>query len=147
MTEQTSQNIPFQDASLDIYDKKYRLKDKHGDAVDKDIHGTYRRVAKALASVEKDPSAHEESFMWALENGAIPGGRIVSNAGAQEYKPATSLINCTVSGLVEDSMDDIMVKAHEAALTLRAGCGIGYSFSTLRPKGAFVAGAGASRSA
>lgn len=146
MTEQTSQNIPFQDASLDIYDKKYRLKDKHGDAVDKDIHGTYRRVAKALASVEKDPSAHEESFMWALENGAIPGGRIVSNAGAQEYKPATSLINCTVSGLVEDSMDDIMVKAHEAALTLRAGCGIGYSFSTLRPKGAFVAGAGASTS-
>jgi ribonucleoside-diphosphate reductase alpha chain len=67
----------------------------------------------------------------------------MSNAGAQEHKPATSTINCTVSGTVGDSMDNILNKVHEAGLTLKAGCGIGYEFSTLRPKGAYVTGAGA----
>ncbi|KRP06729.1 MAG: NrdJa, partial [Methylophilales bacterium BACL14 MAG-120920-bin58] len=66
-----------------------------------------------------------------------------SNAGALEHKPATSTINCTVSGVIEDSMTGILDKVHEAGLTLKAGCGIGYEYSTLRPKGAFVAGAGA----
>src|SRR5690606_2716648 len=65
------------------------------------------------------------------------------NAGALEHKPATSTINCTVSGTITDSMDDILGKVHEAGLTLKAGCGIGYEFSTLRPRRAFVAGAGA----
>jgi len=68
---------------------------------------------------------------------------VTSNAGALEHKPATSTINCTVSGTIEDSMDGILDKVHEAGLTLKAGCGIGYEFSTLRPRGAFVAGAGA----
>jgi ribonucleoside-diphosphate reductase alpha chain len=67
----------------------------------------------------------------------------MSNAGAQDHKPATSTINCTVSGTVGDSMDNILNKVHEAGLTLKAGCGIGYEFSTLRPKGAYVTGAGA----
>ena len=84
-----------------------------------------------------------ERFLWALRRGAIPAGRITSNAGALEHKPATSTINCTVSGTIEDSMDGILDKVHEAGLTLKAGCGIGYEFSTLRPRGAFVAGAGA----
>jgi ribonucleoside-diphosphate reductase alpha chain len=84
-----------------------------------------------------------ERFTWALRRGAIPAGRIISNAGAQAHKPATSTINCTVSGTIEDSMDGILQKVHEAGLTLKAGCGIGYEFSTLRPRGAFVAGAGA----
>ncbi|MCK5919441.1 MAG: adenosylcobalamin-dependent ribonucleoside-diphosphate reductase, partial [Methylococcales bacterium] len=74
---------------------------------------------------------------------AIPAGRIISNAGAQQHKPATSTINCTVSGIVPDTMDGILHAVHEAGLTLKAGCGIGYEFSTLRPKGAFVSGAGA----
>jgi ribonucleoside-diphosphate reductase alpha chain len=81
--------------------------------------------------------------VWALRNGAIPAGRIISNAGAQEHKPATSTINCTVSGTIEDSMLDILEKNLEAGLTLKAGCGIGYEFSTLRPKGGYVSGAGA----
>jgi ribonucleoside-diphosphate reductase alpha chain len=81
-----------------------------------------------------------------LENGAIPAGRITSNAGALEHKPATSTINCTVSATVEDSMDQILGKVHEAGLTLKAGCGIGYDFSTLRPRNAFVNGAGANTS-
>ena len=146
-TEEESEEIkiPFQSVSEDIWDKKYRLKSKKGDFVDKDINETYQRVAKALADVEKPEKKelwHKE-FLWALQHGAIPAGRITSNAGALEHKPATSTINCTVSGIVEDSMTDILDKVHEAGLTLKAGCGIGYEYSTLRPKGAFVAGAGA----
>src|SRR5690554_2531033 len=67
----------------------------------------------------------------------------MSNAGAEAHKPATSTINCTVSGTIHDSMHDILDKVHEAGLTLKAGCGIGYDFSTLRPRGAYVSGAGA----
>jgi ribonucleoside-diphosphate reductase alpha chain len=103
-------------------------------------------VARALADVETTEEKRaewHEKFLWALRRGAIPAGRITSNAGALEHKPATSTINCTVSGVITDSMDDILGKVHEAGLTLKAGCGIGYEFSTLRPKGAFVAGAGA----
>src|SRR6186713_2769875 len=137
--------IPFQEASLDIWDKKYRLSAKDGTPVDKSMDDTYRRVARALADVEK-PELREqwnERFLWALRKGAIPAGRITSNAGAWEHKPATSTINCTVSGLIRDSMDDILQKVHEAGLTLKAGCGIGYEFSTLRPRGAYVSGAAA----
>ena len=138
--------IPLQPASLDIWDKKYRLKTKQGDAIDADIDATYLRVAKALAEAETTPELQKywgERFAWALRRGAIPAGRITSNAGAQAHKPATSTINCTVSGTITDSMDGILEKVHEAGLTLKAGCGIGYEFSTLRPRGAFVAGAGA----
>ena len=138
-------DITLQPASLDIWNTKYRLTAKDGTHIDGVIDDTYKRVARALADVE---SAHlrepcYEEFLWALRNGAIPAGRIISNAGAQEYKPATSTINCTVSGTVADSMDNILNKVHEAGLTLKAGCGIGYEFSTLRPKGAYVTGAGA----
>jgi ribonucleoside-diphosphate reductase alpha chain len=138
-------DIKFQAASLDIWDVKYRLKAKDGRIIDQDIDETYQRVARALAEVEEPEQRQHwyEEFLWALRHGAIPAGRITSNAGAQEHKPATSTINCTVSGIVHDSMDDILDKVHEAGLTLKAGCGIGYEFSTLRPKGAYVSGAGA----
>ena len=142
----TPVEIPYQPASYDIWDKKYRLKTKSGEAVDQDIQATYARVARALAEVEisaEKRSLWFERFLWALQNGAIPAGRVTSNAGALEHKPATSTINCTVSGIVPDSMDGILSAVHEAGLTLKAGCGIGYEFSTLRPKGAFVSGAGA----
>ncbi len=143
---ETKQDISMQPASVDIWDKKYRLKTKRGVAIDADIDGTYQRVAKALAEAEPTVELQQywqERFTWALRRGAIPAGRITSNAGAQEHKPATSTINCTVSGTITDSMDGILEKVHEAGLTLKAGCGIGYEFSTLRPRGAFVAGAGA----
>ncbi len=138
--------IPLQNTSRDIWDKKYRLKTKDGEVLDEHIDDTYKRVARALADVEATPEKREEwyaAFLKALRHGAIPAGRIISNAGAQTHKPATSTINCTVSGTVRDSMDDILQKVHEAGLTLKAGCGIGYEFSTLRPKGAYVTGAGA----
>ena len=144
-TQATEQEVPIQPVSIDIWDKKYRLKSKQGEFVDQTMDDTYSRVAKALAEVEAPEKRDywHEKFLYALRRGAIPAGRITSNAGALEHKPATSTINCTVSGVVEDSMDGILDKVHEAGLTLKAGCGIGYEFSTLRPKGAFVAGAGA----
>ena len=138
-------SIPMQPASEDIWDTKYRLKTKDGVAIDGVVDETYQRVARALADVEAPELREEwnEKFLWALRHGAIPAGRITSNAGALEHKPATSTINCTVSATIGDSMDDILSKLHEAGLTLKAGCGIGYEFSTLRPKGAYVSGAGA----
>ncbi|MFK8077079.1 MAG: adenosylcobalamin-dependent ribonucleoside-diphosphate reductase [Granulosicoccus sp.] len=138
--------LPLQETSLDIWDKKYRLKTKDGDNVDNTIGDTFERVARALADVERSEADRQtwyKEFLWALEQGAIPAGRITSNAGALAHKPATSTINCTVSGTITDSMDDILGKVHEAGLTLKAGCGIGYDFSTLRPRGAYVSGAGA----
>ena len=142
-------DIDLQPASLDIWDSKYRLKTRNGEALDRDIDDTYQRVARTLADVETTHEARAhwyERFLEALRRGAIPAGRIVSNAGARDHKPATSTINCTVSGVIEDSMNDILVKVHQAGLTLKAGCGIGYEFSTLRPRGAWVSGAGAQTS-
>ena len=139
-------DIPMQPASQDIWEKKYRLTSKQGEVVDKTIDDTFGRIARALAEPEATPQGRArwfERFLWALRHGAIPAGRIISNAGALAHKPATSTINCTVSGTIDDSMDGILEKVHEAGLTLKAGCGIGYEFSTLRPRGAYVSGAGA----
>ena len=145
--EKTPNTIELQAASIDIWDKKYRLKDKHGNPIENTIENTFERVAKALADIEpKNKDKWREKFIWALKSGAYPAGRIISNAGAEKYKPATSTINCTVSGTVSDSMTGILGSVHEAGLTLKAGCGIGYEFSTLRPSGAYVAGAGATTS-
>jgi len=145
VTVESVNDIPFQPASLDIWEKKYRLVAKDGTVLDQAMDDTYQRIARALADVEPEDRREHwyERFVWALRHGAIPAGRIVSNAGALAHKPATSTINCTVSGTIRDSMDDILDKVHEAGLTLKAGCGIGYEFSTLRPRGAYVSGAGA----
>ena len=144
--EKKLKQMELQSTSADIWDKKYRLTDKAGTPVDDNTADTFERVASALSGVERTDELREhwyERFTWALDNGALPAGRIISNAGASAYKPATSTINCTVSGTITDSMDDILNKNHEAGMTLKAGCGIGYEFSTLRPKGAYVSGAGA----
>ena len=144
-TEDTVE-IPLQPASFDIWERKYQLKSADGKAVDKSIDETYARVARALADIETTPAKQEEwygKFLWALQHGAVPAGRIISNAGAREHKPATSTINCTVSGKIHDSMDDILQKVHEAGMTLKSGAGIGYEFSTLRPNNAYVSGSGA----
>ena len=137
--------IEFQETSLEIWESKYCLKTKKGDWVDQNMDQTRKRVARALAKVEDRNKQQEwyQEFLWALRQGVIPAGRIISNAGAREHKPATSTINCTVSDTIHDSMEDILNKNVEAGLTLKAGCGIGYEFSTLRPKGAYVSGAGA----
>jgi ribonucleoside-diphosphate reductase alpha chain len=140
--------VPLQAASLDIWDSKYRLKRSDGVPVDETVHDTLTRVARTLSDVEVEADrAHwYREFLWALENGAVPAGRILSNAGAEAYKPAASTINCTVSGTIHDAMDDILAKLREAGMTLKAGSGIGYEFSTLRPRGAWVSGAHAQTS-
>ena len=141
--------VPLQVTSQEIWQQKYCLKDSQGNAVDSSIDASLKRVARALADVEIGPEKQDQwfsEFFWALKNGAIPAGRILSNAGAGEYKSDTSTINCTVSGIIRDSMQDILEKNLQAGLTLKSGCGIGYEFSTLRPKGAYVSGAGAKTS-
>lgn len=130
--------LPLQSAALAIAQSKYFLPGE-------DLDGMRRRLARALAALEAQPSRWEPLFYRALQH-AYPGGRIMANAGAAHLKPNVSTINCTVSQTLEDSMEGIMRAASEAALTLKAGCGIGYDFSTLRPRGAHVAGAGASTS-
>jgi len=141
-------SINYQPASEEIWAQKYRLQNVDGVAVDVTLEDSFKRVARALADVEgkKKKDLWYDKFLWALKNGAIPAGRILSNAGAGEYKSDTSTINCTVSGTIADSMAGILEKVQEAGLTLKAGCGIGYEFSTLRPKGAYVSGAGAKTS-
>lgn len=133
----------LQPTSYEIWERKYQLKDNSNHPVDKTPEDTFRRVAKALAAIEANPDEYESQFFDIMVKGATPAGRIMSNVGALEYKPSTSTINCTVSSTISDSMEGIMHSLTEAALTLKAGCGIGYEFSTLRPKGAFVTGAGA----
>jgi ribonucleoside-diphosphate reductase alpha chain len=141
--ENINMTLPLQPASQDIWSQKYCLRDAEGNPQDVDLEATLSRTAKAVASVEKDPVHWEKEFFRVLMNGATPAGRILSNAGASEHKTAVSLINCTVSDTIPDSMDGILAKLHEAGMTLKAGCGIGYEFSTLRPEGAHVSGAGA----
>ena len=147
LSQPINTSIKLQAASIDIWDKKYRLKDRYGNAQENSIEETFKRVAVALAGIEsKDQNKWRDKFIWAMECGAYPAGRIVSNAGASKFKPETSTINCTVSGTIDDSMTGILSAVHQAGLTLKAGCGIGYEFSTLRPSGAYVAGAGATTS-
>jgi ribonucleoside-diphosphate reductase alpha chain len=86
----------LQPASLNIWDAKYRLKSHDGQVIDQTIDDGFQRVARALAEVEtKERRGHwYDAFLWALRQGAIPAGRILANAGANDYKAATSTINC-----------------------------------------------------
>lgn len=138
--------VALQPTSVEVWENKYQLKTNTGVPVDKSVDDTYRRVAKALAATEVEREYWEEMNYWALNNGATPAGRIMSNAGAGEHKPSTSTINCTVSEIVEDSLEGIGRATANSILTLGAGCGIGYEFSTLRPKNAYIVGAGAETS-
>ena len=127
-----------------IWDMKYRLKQPGGEPVDRDIQGTWQRIAGALASVEPDPSAHEETFYNALTDFKfLPAGRIIAGAGADRD---VTLFNCFVMGTIPDTMEGIFDGLKEAALTMQQGGGIGYDFSTIRPKGAGVKGVAADAS-
>jgi len=130
--------------SQQIWDMKYRLKDAEGRPLDKALSDTWRRVAKTLAAAESDPSAWEDRFFDALEDFKfLPAGRILSGAGADRR---VTLFNCFVMGDIPDDMAGIFEHLKEAALTMQQGGGIGYDFSTLRPKGAAVKGVGADAS-
>ncbi len=123
---------------------KYRLKAGDGTAVDKTVEESWHRVARALAESEKDPGAWHEEFYRALEGFQfLPAGRILAGAGTERQ---VTLFNCFVMGRVPDDMAGIFDHLKEAALTMQQGGGIGYDFSTLRPKGAPVLGVGADAS-
>ena len=127
-----------------IWDMKYRLKEADGTPIDRSVEDTWRRIARALASVEKDPAAWEPRFYAALEDFRyLPAGRITAGAGTDR---TVTLFNCFVMGTIPDSMGGIFEGLKEAALTMQQGGGIGYDFSTIRPKGAPVAGVAADAS-
>jgi len=130
--------------SQQIWDMKYRLKTADGQPVDKTVSDSWRRIAKNLASVEENPEHWQQTFFEAMEDFKfLPAGRILSGAGA---KRRVTLFNCFVMGEVPDSLSGIFDALKEAALTMQQGGGIGYDFSTLRPKGAAVEGVGADAS-
>ena len=127
-----------------IWDMKYRLKQADGTPVDKTVEDTWRRVAKSLASVETDAEAWEQKFYSALEDFKfLPAGRIVAGAGTDR---SVTLFNCFVMGTIPDSISGIFESLKEAALTMQQGGGIGYDFSTIRPKGSDVKGVAADAS-
>jgi len=130
--------------SAQIWDMKYRLKAADGTPVDRTIGDTWQRVATSLASTEQAPEEWQPRFVDALEDFRfIPAGRILAGAGAERN---VTLFNCFVMGRVPDDMSGIFEQLKEAALTMQQGGGIGYDFSTLRPKGAAVHGVGADAS-
>ena len=130
--------------SQQIWDMKYRLKTADGQPVDKTMADTWSRIARTLAAPESDPGAWESRFYEALEDFRfLPAGRIVSGAGTGRR---VTLFNCFVMGDIADDMEGIFDNLKEAALTMQQGGGIGYDFSTLRPKGAPVKGVGADAS-
>jgi len=127
-----------------IWDMKYRFKEADGTPIDLSVEDSWRRIARDLAKVEKDPAKWEEKFYGALEDFKyLPAGRITAGAGTARN---VTLFNCFVMGTVPDSMSGIFDMLKEAALTMQQGGGIGYDFSTIRPRGADVMGVAADAS-
>ena len=130
--------------SQQIWDMKYRLRSPSGEAIDKTIEDTWRRIATALAAPERDPAPWAERFYAAMTDFKfLPAGRVVAGAGSSR---SVTLFNCFVMGTIADDMGGIFAHLREAALTMQQGGGIGYDFSTLRPRGAPVKGVGADAS-
>jgi ribonucleoside-diphosphate reductase alpha chain len=127
-----------------IWDMKYRFKEADGTPIDGTVEDSWRRIARALAEVEADPLPWEGEFYAALEGFRfLPAGRITAGAGTGR---SVTLFNCFVMGTIPDTMDGIFTALKEAALTMQQGGGIGYDFSTIRPKGAEVKGVAADAS-
>ncbi|GGX59556.1 ribonucleoside-diphosphate reductase, adenosylcobalamin-dependent [Tateyamaria omphalii] len=127
-----------------IWDMKYRFKEADGTPIDTTVEDSWRRIARDLAKVEKEPEVWEQTFYNALEDFKfLPAGRITAGAGTAR---SVTLFNCFVMGTIPDSMGGIFDMLKEAALTMQQGGGIGYDFSTIRPKGAGVKGVAADAS-
>ncbi|MEL7163985.1 MAG: adenosylcobalamin-dependent ribonucleoside-diphosphate reductase [Pseudomonadota bacterium] len=127
-----------------IWDMKYRFKEADGTAIDQTVEDTWRRIARDLASVEDKADQWEAKFYDALSDFKfLPAGRITAGAGTAR---SVTLFNCFVMGTIPDSMGGIFDMLKEAALTMQQGGGIGYDFSTIRPKGADVKGVAADAS-
>src|SRR3954454_22342230 len=130
--------------SRQIWDAKYRFKRPDGTPMDATIEESWRRVVRALVEPETEPARWEGIFYEALEDFRFqPAGRILSGAGTDRR---VTLFNCFVMGEIGDDLGSIFAHLREAALTMQQGGGIGYDFSSLRPKGAPVKGVGADAS-
>ena len=127
-----------------IWDMKYRFKEANGVNIDLDVQDSWRRVANSLAKIEKNKKFWEDEFYSILEDFKfLPAGRILAGAGTDR---SVTLFNCFVMGTIPDDMGGIFEMLKEAALTMQQGGGIGYNFSTIRPKGADVKGVAADAS-
>ncbi|NGM44016.1 adenosylcobalamin-dependent ribonucleoside-diphosphate reductase [Rhodobacter sp. SGA-6-6] len=127
-----------------IWDMKYRFREADGTPLDGSVEDSWRRIARALAEPEADPARWEQPFYEALEDFRfLPAGRITAGAGTGRQ---VTLFNCFVMGTIPDSMGGIFDALKEAALTMQQGGGIGYDFSTIRPRGAEVKGVAADAS-
>ena len=127
-----------------IWDMKYRFKEANGVNIDLDVQDSWRRVANSLAKIEKNKKFWEDEFYSILEDFKfLPAGRILAGAGTDR---SVTLFNCFVMGTIPDDMGGIFEMLKEAALTMQQGGGIGYDFSTIRPKGADVKGVAADAS-
>jgi len=159
-TDTLYEDFFLQNISYEVYTQKYQLKAKDNEGnisvIDKTPYHTIARVALAVSLVVTRYSKKVSydvfrklfvNFFYMLAMGySAGGGRIMANAGSSKYKTATSLINCTVMNQIPDSMEGIMDVLKDASLSLKSGAGVGYDFSTIRPKGALVQGAGAETS-
>jgi ribonucleoside-diphosphate reductase alpha chain len=129
-----------------IWDMKYRLKAPDGTPVDRTVEDSWARVARAAAAAEtpENRAQWSQAFAEALAGHRfLPAGRILAGAGTGR---SVTLFNCFVMGQIPDDLSGIFAHLREAALTMQQGGGIGYDFSTLRPKGAAVKGVGADAS-
>jgi ribonucleoside-diphosphate reductase alpha chain len=127
-----------------IWDMKYRFKQADGTPIDKTVEDSWQRIARSLAAVETAPAEWEPKFYDVLADFKfLPAGRITAGAGTER---SVTLFNCFVMGTIPDSMGGIFDMLKEAALTMQQGGGIGYDFSTIRPKGAKVKGVAADAS-
>ncbi|MFZ1345345.1 MAG: adenosylcobalamin-dependent ribonucleoside-diphosphate reductase, partial [Tabrizicola sp.] len=127
-----------------IWDMKYRFREADGTPIDGSVEDTWRRIARALAEVEAEPARWEDEFYAALDGFKfLPAGRITAGAGTGR---TVTLFNCFVMGTIPDTMVGIFDSLKEAALTMQQGGGIGYDFSTIRPRGAEVKGVAADAS-
>ncbi len=132
-------NLPMQEISGEVLVEKYAKGDEQT------VAEVRRRVARALAAIEsEDKRAHwEAKFLEAQEKGFVPAGRINSAAGTTL---AATLINCFVQPVGDsvteavDGRPGIYTALAQAAETMRRGGGVGYDFSSIRPKGALVTG-------
>ena len=131
--------LPPQEVSIDVLREKYAKGDESS------VAEVRRRVAHALAAHEAPDrrAKFAQRFLWAMENGFVPGGRINSAAG---LALKATLINCFVQPVgdsvtgVDDGLPGIYTALAEAAETMRRGGGVGYDFSAIRPLGSIVHG-------
>ena len=121
------------DLAIDVLRNKYLAPGEEGP-----LH-IWDRIARAMASVEKDPQHwYDRFFSLLMDFKFIPGGRVMHGAGRDEAKRKPTLSNCYVIPIEEDSLEGIYRCLSESAMVYRTGGGVGTDLSILRPKGAPV---------